>query len=56
MGYNLGWTAPVLAKLQNPEETPLENVIDDAEAAWIVSVIALGTVVGTLKEQICLLF
>ncbi|KAJ8715694.1 hypothetical protein PYW07_010176 [Mythimna separata] len=45
VGYCTGWVAPVLAKLQNEEETPLESVINDAQSSWIVSVMALGAIV-----------
>ncbi|KAJ8715697.1 hypothetical protein PYW07_010179 [Mythimna separata] len=46
VGFTLGWTAPVLAKLQNEEETPLDHVISDAQASWILSFIFLGTIIG----------
>ncbi|CAH0697050.1 unnamed protein product [Spodoptera exigua] len=46
IGYNLGWTAPVLAKLQDPEQTPLDNIISDGMSSWIVSFIYFGTISG----------
>ncbi|KAJ8709790.1 hypothetical protein PYW08_009794 [Mythimna loreyi] len=45
VGYSTGWIAPVLAKLQNAEETPLESVINDAQSSWIVSIKPLGAIV-----------
>ncbi|KAJ8709792.1 hypothetical protein PYW08_009796 [Mythimna loreyi] len=45
-GYSTGWTAPVLAKLQNEEDTPLGSVIDDAQSSWIGSLMALGGIFG----------
>uniref|UniRef100_A0A2H1WAF6 SFRICE_008901 n=1 Tax=Spodoptera frugiperda TaxID=7108 RepID=A0A2H1WAF6_SPOFR len=46
IGYNLGWTAPVLAKLKDPEQTPLNDVITDGMSSWIVSFIYFGTISG----------
>ncbi|KAJ8709791.1 hypothetical protein PYW08_009795 [Mythimna loreyi] len=45
VGYCTGWAAPVLAKLQNEEETPLDTAINDGQSSWIVSVMALGAIV-----------
>ncbi|KAJ8709794.1 hypothetical protein PYW08_009798 [Mythimna loreyi] len=46
VGFTMGWTAPVLVKLQNEDETPLDHIISDAEASWILSFIFLGTIIG----------
>ncbi|XP_028170416.1 facilitated trehalose transporter Tret1-like [Ostrinia furnacalis] len=46
VGYCMGWTAPVIVKLQNPDETPLSGPISDAQASWVASVIYIGTITG----------
>ncbi|KAJ8709796.1 hypothetical protein PYW08_009800 [Mythimna loreyi] len=46
VGYTMGWTAPVLPKLQNPEKTPLDRIISDVEASWMVSVSFIGIIGG----------
>ncbi|KAJ8709793.1 hypothetical protein PYW08_009797 [Mythimna loreyi] len=54
VGYSIGWVAPVLAKLQNPEETPLDSVIDDSQAAWIGSIMVIGSIFGPyLSGYLC---
>ncbi|KAJ8715696.1 hypothetical protein PYW07_010178 [Mythimna separata] len=54
VGYNIGWVAPVLAKLQNEEETPLANVIDETQSSWIASIMALGAIFGPyLSGYLC---
>ncbi|KOB74188.1 Uncharacterized protein OBRU01_09485 [Operophtera brumata] len=52
VGYGLGWTAPVIPKLQDPDQTPLPNVISDQGASWIGSLLFIGTITGA---SICLL-
>ncbi|XP_026729106.1 facilitated trehalose transporter Tret1-like isoform X2 [Trichoplusia ni] len=63
VGYSMGWTAPVIPKLQNPEETPLEEVLTDPEAALVGSIFFVGTTIGpyisgyvsnVLGRKICL--
>ncbi|XP_049705195.2 facilitated trehalose transporter Tret1 [Helicoverpa armigera] len=46
VGISMGWTAPIISKLQNIEETPLDRVISDAEASWVVSITFVGTLTG----------
>ncbi|XP_037295804.1 facilitated trehalose transporter Tret1 [Manduca sexta] len=46
VGYSMGWTAPVIPKLQDPELTPLPDVITDGEGSWIGSVLYIGTIIG----------
>ncbi|KAJ8709797.1 hypothetical protein PYW08_009801 [Mythimna loreyi] len=46
VGYTMGWTAPILPKLQNIEETPLDKTITEAEASWMVSITFLGIILG----------
>ncbi|KAJ0170724.1 hypothetical protein K1T71_013496 [Dendrolimus kikuchii] len=46
VGYGLGWTAPVIPKLQDPEQTPLPDVVTDGEASFIGSVLYIGTISG----------
>ncbi|KAJ8715695.1 hypothetical protein PYW07_010177 [Mythimna separata] len=54
VGYGTGWTAPILAKLQNEEDTPLESVIDDAQSSWVGSLMALGAIIGPyLSGYLC---
>lgn len=51
VGYGLGWTAPVIPKLQDPDQTPLPNVISDQEASWIGSLLFIGTITGNVFEM-----
>ncbi|KAJ8715701.1 hypothetical protein PYW07_010183 [Mythimna separata] len=46
VGYTMGWTAPVLPKFQSLEESPLDKVITEAEASWMVSITFLGIIGG----------
>ncbi|KAH9634901.1 hypothetical protein HF086_017200 [Spodoptera exigua] len=45
-GYGLGWPAPVIALLQNPELTILETPITVEQASWIVSSSFVGFLTG----------
>lgn len=45
-GITLGWTSPVIPKLQNPTLTPLNEVITDSDAGSIGSLLPLGAVLG----------
>ncbi|KAF9407267.1 hypothetical protein HW555_012650 [Spodoptera exigua] len=46
LGYSLGWPAPVIARLQNPEQTILETPITVEQASWIVSTSFAGVLIG----------
>ncbi|XP_075986385.1 facilitated trehalose transporter Tret1-like [Anticarsia gemmatalis] len=46
VGVSLGWTAPSISKLQNPEQTPLPEVITEVQASWIASITYVGTFIG----------
>uniref|UniRef100_A0A2H1WAI1 SFRICE_008900 n=1 Tax=Spodoptera frugiperda TaxID=7108 RepID=A0A2H1WAI1_SPOFR len=46
LGYTLGWTAPVIALLQSPEQTILETPITVEQASWIVSTSFAGVLTG----------
>ncbi|CAH0597652.1 unnamed protein product [Chrysodeixis includens] len=63
VGYCIGWTAPVIQKLQNADETPLDAVLTDPEAALVGSIFFVGTTIGpyiagyvsnVLGRRICL--
>ncbi|KAF9797489.1 hypothetical protein SFRURICE_008737 [Spodoptera frugiperda] len=45
-GYGIGWSAPALALLQNPEKTILETPITVEQASWIVSSSFVGFLTG----------
>ncbi|CAK1540974.1 unnamed protein product [Leptosia nina] len=45
-GYSVGWSAPIIPKLQDPEQTPLPEVVTDLQIAWIGSLLYLGSIVG----------
>lgn len=49
LGYTLGWTAPVIALLQSPEQTILETPITVEQASWIVSTSFAGVLTGMFK-------
>ncbi|KAF9800155.1 hypothetical protein SFRURICE_016580, partial [Spodoptera frugiperda] len=46
LGYTLGWTAPVIALLQSPDQTILETPITVEQASWIVSTSFAGVLTG----------
>ncbi|XP_077292370.1 facilitated trehalose transporter Tret1-like [Arctopsyche grandis] len=48
IGMALGWTSPIIPKLRNIDETPLDNVISDDQESWIGSLIALGAFISPL--------
>ncbi|KAJ0170726.1 hypothetical protein K1T71_013498 [Dendrolimus kikuchii] len=43
-GYNVGWTAPVIVKLQNSTESPLADIISDTTGSWLASMIFFGVI------------
>ncbi|XP_026729745.1 facilitated trehalose transporter Tret1-like [Trichoplusia ni] len=45
-GYGLGWTAPVLPKLGDINETPLDDVISEQQAALVASIFFIGSTIG----------
>ncbi|XP_038219739.1 facilitated trehalose transporter Tret1-like [Zerene cesonia] len=45
-GYSVGWSAPIIPKLQNLNQSPLAEVITDTQASWIGSLLYLGSIVG----------
>nr|XP_026498754.1 facilitated trehalose transporter Tret1-like [Vanessa tameamea] len=45
-GYSVGWSAPIIPKLQDPNETPLPALITDLEASWIGSLLYVGAIIG----------
>ncbi|CAG9569127.1 unnamed protein product [Danaus chrysippus] len=45
-GYSVGWSAPIIPKLQNPQQTPLPRVITDLEISWIGSLLYVGAIIG----------
>ncbi|XP_052744838.1 facilitated trehalose transporter Tret1 [Bicyclus anynana] len=45
-GYSVGWSAPIIPKLQDSHQTPLPNVVTDLEASWIGSLLYVGAIIG----------
>ncbi|CAG4973681.1 unnamed protein product [Colias eurytheme] len=46
VGYSVGWSAPIIPKLQNTTDNPLEEPISDLEASWVGSLLYIGAMVG----------
>ncbi|CAH0721244.1 unnamed protein product, partial [Brenthis ino] len=46
VGYSVGWSAPIIPKLQDPEQTPLPGRITDLQASWVGSLLYIGAMVG----------
>ncbi|OWR42276.1 hypothetical protein KGM_206281 [Danaus plexippus plexippus] len=46
VGYSVGWSAPILPKLKNIDETPLTDVVTDLEASYIGSLLYIGSMIG----------
>ncbi|XP_013188091.2 facilitated trehalose transporter Tret1 [Amyelois transitella] len=46
IGYTMGWTAPVIPKLQDPEQTPLPEIPSDGQVSWIGSLLYIGCIIG----------
>ncbi|XP_052744839.1 facilitated trehalose transporter Tret1-like [Bicyclus anynana] len=46
VGYSVGWSAPIIPKLQDPDQTPLPDLITDFQASWIGSLLYIGAMVG----------
>ncbi|CAH2059208.1 unnamed protein product, partial [Iphiclides podalirius] len=50
----MGWTAPVIPKLQDPEQTPLPSEVSETETSLIGSILYVGTIVGPyLSGYLC---
>ncbi|XP_077287496.1 facilitated trehalose transporter Tret1-like [Arctopsyche grandis] len=52
LGMCLGWTSPTIPKLKDPDNTPLNDIINDAQDSWIASLIALGAAISPLYSGI----
>ncbi|XP_073963246.1 facilitated trehalose transporter Tret1-like [Choristoneura fumiferana] len=48
VGYSLGWALPVLGKLLDKDQTPLDDVITDYEASWVASAQLIGVLIGLI--------
>ncbi|VVC94595.1 unnamed protein product [Leptidea sinapis] len=46
VGYSVGWSAPIIPKLQNTTDSPLDEPITDLEASWVGSLLYIGAMVG----------
>lgn len=46
VGYSVGWASPVLGKLMDKDQTPLEDVITEFEASWVASTQLCGVIIG----------
>ncbi|XP_063389255.1 facilitated trehalose transporter Tret1-like [Cydia fagiglandana] len=46
VGFGMGWTAPVLPKLQDPEQSPISTEITPALSSWIGSLLYIGCIIG----------
>ncbi|KAL0811484.1 hypothetical protein ABMA28_009878 [Loxostege sticticalis] len=46
VGYGMGWSAPIILKLQDAEQTSLPVPITDGQASWVASVLYIGTIIG----------
>ncbi|XP_068625677.1 facilitated trehalose transporter Tret1-like isoform X2 [Battus philenor] len=56
-GMGLAWSSPMLVKLTDEEETPLNRTITEEEGSWIVSIGSLASIlsnflVGVLMDSI----
>ncbi|VVC94594.1 unnamed protein product [Leptidea sinapis] len=41
VGYSVGWSAPIIPKLQNTTDSPLDEPITDLEASWVGSLLSI---------------
>ncbi|KAM3959815.1 facilitated trehalose transporter Tret1 [Aphomia sociella] len=46
VGYTMGWTAPIIPKLNDPEQSPLPGPITGGQTSWIGSVLYIGCIIG----------
>ncbi|XP_041985143.1 facilitated trehalose transporter Tret1-like isoform X2 [Aricia agestis] len=46
VGYSVGWSAPIIPKLQDAEQSPLPAPITDLEASWVGSLLYIGSMSG----------
>lgn len=40
----LGWNSPAIARLKNPESTPLDEALTTEQISWIGSINTLGII------------
>ncbi|CAK1540973.1 unnamed protein product [Leptosia nina] len=52
VGYSVGWSAPIIPKLQNSTDNPLPEPITDLEASWVGSLLYIGAMVGPYVTSI----
>ncbi|XP_072934062.1 uncharacterized protein [Epargyreus clarus] len=52
VGYSVGWSAPIIPKLQNPELSPLPEPITDLQASWVGSLLYIGAMIGPYATAI----
>ncbi|XP_030025814.2 facilitated trehalose transporter Tret1 isoform X1 [Manduca sexta] len=45
-GYSVGWSAPIIPKLQDPNQSPLPDTITEFEVSMIGSLLYIGAIVG----------
>ncbi|CAG4932771.1 unnamed protein product [Parnassius apollo] len=46
VGYSVGWSAPIIPKLQDKSTSPLPEPITDLQASWIGSLLYIGAMIG----------
>ncbi|XP_072932215.1 facilitated trehalose transporter Tret1-like [Epargyreus clarus] len=46
VGYTVGWTAPVIPKLQDPDQSPLPGSITENQMSFVGTILYLGGVPG----------
>ncbi|XP_026754280.2 facilitated trehalose transporter Tret1-like [Galleria mellonella] len=46
VGYAMGWSAPVIAKLDDPNQSPLPGPITQGQSSWIASLLYIGCIIG----------
>lgn len=49
-GVMLGWTSPILPKLQKnagTDDNPLEEALTEDQSSWIGSLVAIGAIFGS---------
>ncbi|XP_047035819.1 facilitated trehalose transporter Tret1-like [Helicoverpa zea] len=45
-GYSVGWSAPIIPKLQDPHQSPLPELVTDFQVSCIGSLLYIGAIVG----------
>ncbi|XP_068625596.1 facilitated trehalose transporter Tret1-like [Battus philenor] len=46
VGYSVGWSAPIIPKLQDNSTSPLPEPITDLQASWVGSLLYIGAMIG----------